>query len=145
MAEIAQVRRLNPLTGLRPRIAALVRLREGDSSARADLNGRDEIAALAHDFDAMADALLEALKDPLTGLLNHRAFQERLAEELRRAARGAYPVSVVALDLDDFKTINGAGHAVGDEALRAVAAALRDELRAGDVCGRVGGDSSCSR
>src|SRR3954470_22091311 len=88
----------------------------------------------------MADALLEALKDPLTGLLNHRAFQERLAEELRRAERGEYPVSVVALDLDDFKTINGAGHAVGDEALRAVAAALRGELRAGDVCGRVGGD-----
>jgi diguanylate cyclase (GGDEF)-like protein len=116
------------------------RLREGDSSARADLGGRDEISVLAHDFDAMADALLEALKDPLTGLLNHRAFQERLAEELRRAARGAYPVSVVALDLDDFKTINGSGHAVGDEALRAIAAALRDELRAGDVCGRVGGD-----
>ena len=47
----------------------------------------------------------------------------------------------MALDLDDFKAINGAvGHAVGDEALRAVAAALRDELRAGDVCGRVGGD-----
>jgi diguanylate cyclase (GGDEF)-like protein len=111
------------------------RLREGDSSARADLGGRDEIAALARDFDAMADALLEALKDPLTGLLNHRAFQERLAEELRRAARGAYPVSVVALDLDDFTAINGGGHALGDEALRAVAAALRDELRAGEVCG----------
>jgi diguanylate cyclase (GGDEF)-like protein len=116
------------------------RLRDGDSAARTNLGGRDEIGALARDFDGMADALLEALKDPLTGLLNHRAFQERLAEELRRADRGEYPVSVVVLDLDDFKTINGAGHAVGDEALRAVAAALRDELRAGDVCGRVGGD-----
>jgi diguanylate cyclase (GGDEF)-like protein len=116
------------------------RLRDGDSSARTQLGGRDEIGALARDFDRMADALLEALKDPLTGLLNHRAFQERLAEELRRAERGEYPVSVVALDLDDFKTVNGAGHAVGDEALRAVAAAVRDELRAGDVCGRVGGD-----
>jgi diguanylate cyclase (GGDEF)-like protein len=116
------------------------RLRDGDSAARTDLGGRDEIGALARDFDRMADALLEALKDPLTGLLNHRAFQERLAEELRRAERGEYPVSVVALDLDDFKTINGGGHAVGDESLRAVATALRDELRAGDVCGRVGGD-----
>ena len=123
------------------RIRAIAnRLRDGDSGARTELDGRDEIAALAHDFDRMADALLEALKDPLTGLLNHRAFQERLAEELRRAERSEYPVSVVALDLDDFKTVNGAGHAVGDEALRAVAAALRDELRAGDVCGRVGGD-----
>ena len=117
------------------------RLRDGDNTARTHLGGRDEIGALARDFDRMADALLEALKDPLTGLLNHRAFQERLAEELRRAERGGYPVSVVALDLDDFKAINGAsGHAVGDEALRTVAAAMRDELRAGDVCGRVGGD-----
>jgi diguanylate cyclase (GGDEF)-like protein len=116
------------------------RLREGDIDARTNLTGADEIGVLARDFDLMADALLEALKDPLTGLLNHRAFQERLAEELRRAERGAHPVAVVALDLDDFQAVNGAGHAIGDESLRDVAAALRDELRAGDVCGRVGGD-----
>jgi diguanylate cyclase (GGDEF)-like protein len=117
------------------------RIREGDSRARAGLRGLDEIGALARDFDRMADALLEALKDPLTGLLNHRAFQERLAEELRRAERTGLPVSLVAVDIDDFKTINDAhGHAAGDEALRAVAAALRDELRAADLCGRVGGD-----
>lgn len=128
------VRRLDHVRGVANR------LREGDSSARAKLTGADEIGVLARDFDRMADALLEALKDPLTGLLNHRAFQERLAEELRRAERGGYPVALVAIDLDDFKAINGAGHAVGDEALRAVAAALRGELRAGDVCGRVGGD-----
>jgi HAMP domain-containing protein len=110
------------------------RLREGDSEARTKLGGRDEIGDLARDFDLMADALLEAAKDPLTGLLNHRAFQERLAEELRRAERGEYPVAVVALDLDDFKTINGAGgHVAGDQALRTVAEVLRDELRAGDV------------
>jgi diguanylate cyclase (GGDEF)-like protein len=121
--------------------AAANALREGDGAARANLGGRDEIGALARDFDLMADALLEAAKDPLTGLLNHRAFQERLAEELKRAGRGEYPVSLVSLDLDDFKAINSAlGHAAGDEALRTVAAALRDELRAGDVCGRVGGD-----
>jgi diguanylate cyclase (GGDEF)-like protein len=116
------------------------RLRDGDSSARTNLGGADEIGVLGRDFDRMADALLESLKDPLTGLLNHRAFQERLAEELRRAERAGHPVAVVAIDLDDFKAINGAGHAVGDEALRSVAAALREELRAGDVCGRVGGD-----
>ena len=117
------------------------RIREGDSRARAGLRGGDEIAALARDFDRMADALLEALKDPLTGLLNHRAFQERLAEELRRAERGGNAVSIVAVDLDDFKAINDAhGHAAGDDALRTVAAALRDELRAADLSGRVGGD-----
>jgi diguanylate cyclase (GGDEF)-like protein len=117
------------------------RIHGGDSTARAELRGRDEIGALARDFDRMADGLLEALKDPLTGLLNHRAFQERLGEELRRAERGGHPVSIVAVDLDDFKAINDArGHAAGDDALRKVAGALRDELRAGDVCGRVGGD-----
>ena len=128
------VRRLDRLR------AVANRLRDGDNAARTKLGGADEIGVLARDFDRMADALLEALKDPLTGLLNHRAFQERLAEELRRAERGAYPVALVAIDLDDFKSINGAGHAVGDEALRKVAAAMRDELRAGDICGRVGGD-----
>jgi diguanylate cyclase (GGDEF)-like protein len=129
------VRRLDRVRGVANR------LREGDSAARTNLGGRDEIGALARDFDLMADALLEAAKDPLTGLLNHRAFQERLAEELKRAERGEYPVAVVSLDLDDFKTINSSlGHAGGDDALRAIAAALRDELRAGDVCGRVGGD-----
>jgi diguanylate cyclase (GGDEF)-like protein len=117
------------------------RIREGDSRARLGMQRQDEIGVLARDFDRMADALLEALKDPLTGLLNHRAFQERLAEELRRAERAGCPVSVVAIDIDDFKTVNDAlGHAAGDEALRAVAGAVRDELRAGDVCGRVGGD-----
>jgi len=82
-----------------------------------------------------------ALRDPLTGLLNHRAFQERLGEELRRAERERYPVSLVAIDLDDFKAINdGLGHGCGDDALRHVAAALRAEVRPSDPCGRLGGD-----
>ena len=49
-------------------------------------------------------------------------------------------MSVVALDLDDFKTIDAAGHASATRRSAPVAAAVRDELRAGDVCGRVGGD-----
>jgi diguanylate cyclase (GGDEF)-like protein len=85
--------------------------------------------------------LQEALKDSLTGLLNHRAFQERVGEELRRAERERYAVSIVAIDIDDFKQLNDrGGHAVGDEALRRVAAALREATRPSDVCGRVGGD-----
>jgi GGDEF domain-containing protein len=82
-----------------------------------------------------------ALRDPLTGLLNHRAFQERLGEELRRAERERYAVSVVAMDIDDFKGINdGLGHVVGDEALRRLAGVIRAEVRPSDVCGRLGGD-----
>src|SRR3954454_4289291 len=88
-------------------------------------------------------AAFEALahEDPLTGLPNKRAFDDRLDTELRRAAREYYPVALVVLDLDRFKQINDTwGHAVGDEALVKLAHHIEAELRAGDICGRVGGD-----
>ncbi|GAC1323856.1 MAG: hypothetical protein NVSMB25_20760 [Thermoleophilaceae bacterium] len=88
-------------------------------------------------------AQFEALahEDPLTGLPNKRAFNDRLEAELRRAEREYYPVAIVVLDLDRFKQINDSwGHAVGDEALIALAAHIEAELRAGDICGRMGGD-----
>src|SRR3954447_22255500 len=88
-------------------------------------------------------AQFEALphEDPLTGLPNKRAFHDRLDTELRRAAREYYPVAVVVLDLDRFKQINDTwGHPVGDEALVKLSQHLQAELRAGDICGRIGGD-----
>src|SRR3954451_13730435 len=88
-------------------------------------------------------AAFEALahEDPLTGLPNKRAFDDRLDAELRRAAREYYPVALVVLDLDRFKQINDTwGHPVGDEALVRLAQHVEAELRAGDICGRVGGD-----
>jgi diguanylate cyclase (GGDEF)-like protein/putative nucleotidyltransferase with HDIG domain len=88
-------------------------------------------------------AQFEALahEDPLTGMPNKRAFDDRLDTELRRAAREYYPVAVVALDLDRFKQINDTwGHAVGDEALVKLARHIEAEMRAGDICGRIGGD-----
>jgi diguanylate cyclase (GGDEF)-like protein len=89
---------------------------------------RAEFEALAHE-------------DPLTGMPNRRAFDDRLAAELTRAEREYYPVAVVVLDLDRFKQINDTwGHAVGDEALRGLARHVEAELRAGDICGRLGGD-----
>ena len=131
-------------TVVRPldRIRAVAnRISAGDDAARLGWSRRDELGDLARDFDRMADELLEALKDPLTGLLNHRAFQERLEEELRRAERAGRPLSLIAFDVDDFKVINDTlGHAAGDDALRQLADAIRDELRPGDACGRVGGD-----
>lgn len=64
-----------------------------------------------------------------------------MRQELRRAEREAYPVSIVALDVDNFKQVNDRwGHAAGDQVLRALATSIRGELRASDVCGRVGGD-----
>jgi diguanylate cyclase (GGDEF)-like protein/putative nucleotidyltransferase with HDIG domain len=88
-------------------------------------------------------AQFEALahEDPLTGVPNKRAFDDRLDAELSRAEREYYPVAVVVLDLDRFKQINDTwGHAVGDEALRVFARHVDAELRAGDMCGRLGGD-----
>jgi diguanylate cyclase (GGDEF)-like protein len=82
-----------------------------------------------------------ATHDGLTGLANQRAFGERLQDELARAAREYQRVAVVALDLDHFKTINDSfGHAVGDEGLRILGSSITAYLRAGDLCGRVGGD-----
>jgi diguanylate cyclase (GGDEF)-like protein len=83
----------------------------------------------------------DATTDPLTGLANHRAFQERLRAELARADRHGRPLAVALVDVDHFKSVNDAGgHGVGDEVLRAVADLLREHLRGEDVLARVGGD-----
>jgi diguanylate cyclase (GGDEF)-like protein len=82
-----------------------------------------------------------ALRDPLTGVLNHRAFQDGLEVELRRARRESWPVAIVAVDIDDFREVNDVkGHAHGDALLITVAESLASNLRPGDLCGRVGGD-----
>jgi diguanylate cyclase (GGDEF)-like protein len=82
-----------------------------------------------------------ALRDPLTGVLNHRAFQDGLEVELRRARRESWPLCVVAVDIDDFRETNDTkGHAHGDALLITVAESLASNLRPGDICGRVGGD-----
>jgi two-component system cell cycle response regulator len=79
--------------------------------------------------------------DGLTRQLNHRAIYERLSEEIERARRYRYPLSVILCDLDHFKEVNDThGHLAGDAVLREGAAALRRCLRATDVLGRYGGE-----
>ena len=79
-----------------------------------------------------------ALRDPLTGLGNRRAFQAALAAALARPTTEA---ALLLLDLDRFKHINDSlGHPVGDTLLRLVAKRLRASLRAGDILVRLGGD-----
>jgi diguanylate cyclase (GGDEF)-like protein len=78
--------------------------------------------------------------DALTGLLNRRAYEERLPVEIARATRYAWPLSLCLLDLDGFKRINDTlGHPAGDRALQQVAA-LIDESRLTDDSFRIGGD-----
>jgi len=81
-----------------------------------------------------------ALTDGLTGLANHRSFQEDLIREVARAARNQEPITIAMLDVDDFKEVNDAeGHARGDAVLAALAR-LMAVLRAQDRAYRVGGD-----
>jgi diguanylate cyclase (GGDEF)-like protein len=79
--------------------------------------------------------------DPLTGCLNRRGFEERFAAELSRAVRTDGMVSVVLLDLDDFKRVNDEhGHAAGDDLLCWVVARMSAAVRPSDAIGRLGGD-----
>jgi diguanylate cyclase (GGDEF)-like protein/putative nucleotidyltransferase with HDIG domain len=82
-----------------------------------------------------------AMTDPLTGLRNHRAFQEDLARELQRAGRTGEPLALVLMDVDELKAANDAeGHQAGDERLQALAGAIRAAQRATDCGYRIGGD-----
>jgi diguanylate cyclase (GGDEF)-like protein len=101
-----------------------------------------DAAALALD-NAQIRARLEhqAQTDPLTGLYNHRAFHERLRRALASASRAHDAVSILMLDIDDFKRVNDIfGHGAGDEILRSLAETLKDAVRASDVVYRLGGE-----
>jgi diguanylate cyclase (GGDEF)-like protein len=79
--------------------------------------------------------------DPLTGLFNRRYFDTRLEAELQRARRNGEPLTLLMVDIDNFKRINDDhGHMVGDRLLRCVADRLRRGVRIFDVCARYGGD-----
>lgn len=82
-----------------------------------------------------------AYTDSLTGLANHRAFTIRLEEELARSGRHDTPVSVLAMDVDAFKTVNDTyGHEAGNDVLIALADVLRNAARVEDTPARLGGD-----
>ena len=82
-----------------------------------------------------------ASTDPLTGLLNRRAFLEGALSLCARQANRGLPVSLLMLDLDHFKSINDRfGHATGDEVLRVFANVARSNMRGGDLVGRLGGE-----
>jgi diguanylate cyclase (GGDEF)-like protein len=100
----------------------LVALGIGNAEARRELEAR-------------------ASTDPLTGLVNHRTFHERLRAEVERAHRHERDLSLVVLDLDHFKRVNDShGHPVGDDVLVELAERLRHEVRPGDILARVGGE-----
>ncbi len=129
-------------------VSVLVSLREVRGSYR-ELLGRvlvakdiREMRQVMNDL-SLANAKLErqAVTDELTGVSNRRDGNQRLAAEFARAKRHSRPLAVGIVDLDGFKTINDTlGHPVGDDVLKAVASALRGELRTQDMVARWGGD-----
>jgi diguanylate cyclase (GGDEF)-like protein/PAS domain S-box-containing protein len=115
---------------------ALVRDEEGralylimqfqDISERRELAGRLEYL-VDHDF--------------LTGLHNRRHFEQKLAQEVERAARYGSTGAVLLIDVDNFKMVNDTfGHLAGDDLLKGIAGLLKDRMRHTDILARVGGD-----
>jgi len=83
----------------------------------------------------------QAIRDPLTGLLNRRFLEETLARDVYRAQRRNSPLCVAMLDLDDFKQFNDTfGHDAGDSLLRELGRVIREKLRKSDILCRYGGD-----
>src|SRR5713101_7768036 len=82
-----------------------------------------------------------AMIDPLTGLYNRRFAEQRLAAEVARSERKGHPLTVLTLDLNNFKQINDThGHPAGDQVLLEFAARLNNVVRGADLAVRLGGD-----
>jgi two-component system chemotaxis family response regulator WspR len=111
---------------------------EVDARIRAMLRKRELYQALEQKTREL-EAL--AIVDDKTGLANYRQFDRKLREEWLRAERYATPLSLVMIDLDDFKLLNDTvGHPAGDRALREVATLVAGGARATDLAARYGGD-----
>lgn len=120
----------------------------GTAFDRTDLEMIDAIApqiAVAIDRTSLREKAGEyeqlSVTDPLTGLLNRRYLEERIAEEIVRSKRHRFSVSLMMLDVDEFKSYNDSyGHPAGDAALRLVGDILKESLRGADVAARYGGE-----
>jgi diguanylate cyclase (GGDEF)-like protein len=131
-----------PLGDPQQRLGALVQLHDVSTRHRAHAEAVRTLAARQLELDkatALQSLLREqAMHDPLTGLLNRRALDERFGHERRDTTE---PLTLVLLDLDHFKQVNDRhGHATGDAVLRDFGAAVRSGLRATDALFRVGGE-----
>lgn len=129
--------------------AGTARFAAGELGFRLSPRGRDEISQLKLSFNAMAAALEEnqralqdlSVRDPLTGLFNHRQFYQLLAAELARSQRYGHQVSLLMLDIDYFKRVNDSfGHLAGDQVLRQLPELIRGQLRINDIPCRYGGE-----
>jgi len=131
-------------------ISAARAVAAGNLETSVPVSSDDEAGELAETFNSMVVALREnqdklierANRDSLTGLSNHRYFQETLRSEIKRAERYGRAVSVIMLDIDDFKTLNDThGHLAGDKVLEDMAHVLVGGTRVDiDLVARYGGE-----
>ena len=111
-----------------PAVALAVMVAEDLSFALANMSLRESL----HE---------QSIRDTLTGLFNRRFFEEFLIRELARAGRKTHQISVVVLDIDNFKSINDTfGHSAGDMVLRTLGPVLQAHVRESDVACRIGGE-----
>ncbi len=143
------------------------RLGEGEFTVRTTYDRHDEVRDLSESLNTMAERLQEytsgletavqertadleqaneelkrlATTDGLTGLRNHRFFQETLKLEVKKSRRHSRPVTVCMVDVDHFKHFNDThGHPAGDVVLRTLARTLEQRLRTTDIVARYGGE-----
>ena len=120
----------------------------GQELSEVNVQLRDEIAErknleseLAESLLAEEEARLRSLHDEVTGLPNRALLRDRLEHALAQAKRSSLSLSLLFIDLDDFKRVNDShGHEVGDKVLRTIAERLQSSVRADDTVGRQGGD-----
>jgi diguanylate cyclase (GGDEF)-like protein len=118
---------------------------EVDARIRGTLQRRQALLQMQTEVDDLKtsndDLEQRLMTDEKTGLFNFREFQRRLREEWNRAERYGTPLSVIFLDLDDFKQLNDTlGHQAGDRALEQFATLVSGGARASDVAARYGGE-----
>lgn len=131
-------------------------LAAGDLGHQIPVSGHDELgevaqsfnnmsrrlADLAHEQERTQDQLVQlADQDPLTGLMNRRRFHAELGKWVQHAVRYQRPVSLLFVDVDQFKVVNDTlGHAAGDRFLSEIAVLIGRNMRDTDIVGRLGGD-----
>jgi len=127
-------------------VKAMEEMTEGHRTLDEKFSRAQEYLSIIEDDNQLLNDELDrvrllSLTDELTGLPNRRAFMRRLEDEVSRVQRHGYPLGLVLMDLDNFKSINDLrGHAAGDEVLRSYAKEILSIFRHHDLVARYGGE-----
>ena len=102
----------------------------------------EQVSQQSHSLHGENETLVRlAAKDGLTGLYNHAYIKERLKQEIYRCQRYQHSLSLLMIDIDDFKSLNdNYGHVVGDRVLKSLSMLMQEIVRPSDIIGRYGGE-----